>query len=237
MLPSPGAETGPAAPYPSTIIISGVGTIPATPGSVQVTIHEFHHTFPSDIAIVLVGPTGAAFDIQDGEDHGGGLQITPVTYTLSDTGATQLPNGGIILPATYKPTAYANHDFPFPGPGSTYANPGPFAGGTDTFASVYGGTNADGVWRLYAIDAVAGDFGSIDGGWSLTFTTEGCATTPTPSPTETPTPTHSVTPSRLQHQLQLRKRQPRHQFHPTYRHVVGRQADHYGFNGGTSAIR
>ena len=91
------------------------------------------------------------------------------------------------LPGTYKPTAYLNNHFPFPGPGSTYANPGPFAGGTATFASVYGGTNADGVWRLYAIDAVAGDFGSIDGGWSLTFTTGACAS-PTPAPTPTPTP-------------------------------------------------
>src|SRR5437870_4780263 len=50
-----------ATPYPSTITASGLGTsIPATAGSVKVTLNGFSHTFPDDVGIVLVGPTGAA---------------------------------------------------------------------------------------------------------------------------------------------------------------------------------
>src|SRR4051812_34105625 len=56
-----------ANPYPSTIAVSGLsGTIPTTPGSVKVTINGFSHTFPDDVAMLLVGPTGAALLIQDG---------------------------------------------------------------------------------------------------------------------------------------------------------------------------
>ena len=72
-------DFGNASPYPSTVTVAGVGTIPATAGSVQVTINGFSHTFPGDVGIVLVGPTGAALLIQDGA--GGGPDMVNVTYT------------------------------------------------------------------------------------------------------------------------------------------------------------
>src|SRR5207247_2046929 len=132
--------------------------------------NNFSHTFPDDVAIALVGPTGAALLIQDGA--GDGTPIVNVTYTLSDTGATQLPDTGVWGPGTYKPTTYyVGGNFPPPGPGTTYGNPGPAGGGTATFASIFGGTNANGTWSLYVVDLVGGKAGAIAGGWSLSLTT------------------------------------------------------------------
>jgi subtilisin-like proprotein convertase family protein len=158
-----------ATPYPSTIAASGLPTsIPVTPGSVQVTLNSYSHTFSDDVAMVLVGPTGAALLIQDGA--GDDPDMVNVTYTLSDTGATVLPGTTAWTAGTYKPsTYYVNDSFPAPGPGTTYGSPGPTGGGTATFSSVFGGTNPNGNWNLYVVDFVGGDSGSISGGWSLTI--------------------------------------------------------------------
>lgn len=165
---------GAANPYPSTINVSGLtGTIPTTPGSIKVTINGLSHTFVDDVGIVLVGPTGAAFLLQDGAGSG---PITNVTYTLSDSGAAQLPATGVWTAGTYKPAdhvpdSFPADNFPAPGPGTNYANPGPHLGGTATFASVFGGTNPNGNWNLFVADFVEGDSGTISGGWSLEITT------------------------------------------------------------------
>jgi subtilisin-like proprotein convertase family protein len=156
-----------ATPYPSDITVSGIaGNIPATPGGIKVTINGFSHTFSDDVAIALVGPTGAAMLIQDGA--GDDPDMVNVTYTLSDDGATVLPNATAWPAGTYKPTSYyAGDSFPAPGPGTSYSLPGPVTGGTATFASIFGGTNPNGVWHLYVVDLVGGDSGNISGGWSL----------------------------------------------------------------------
>ncbi|MEO7672627.1 MAG: VCBS repeat-containing protein [Pyrinomonadaceae bacterium] len=160
-------DNSPASLYPSTISVSGIiGSIPTTPGSVKVTLNGFSHTWPDDVAIVLVGPTGAALLLQSGA--GDDPNMVNVTYTISDTGATLLPNATAWPAGTYKPTTYfTGDDFPPPGPGTTYSNPGPAGAGTATFSSTFGGTNANGDWKLYVIDEGLDDVGSINGGWSL----------------------------------------------------------------------
>ena len=165
-----------ATPYPSAIVASGLGTsIPATAGSVQVTLNSFSHTFPDDVGIVLVGPTGAALLLQDG--CGEGDDEVNVTYTLSDTGATQLPTAGPWGNGTFKPAAqYAGDAFPAPGPGTAYNNPGPAGGGTATFSSTFAGTNPNGTWSLYVVDFVGGDEGTISGGWSIEINTGAAVT-------------------------------------------------------------
>lgn len=161
-----------ANPYPSNITVSGVGLIPFTPNAIQVRLNNWHHTFADDVGIVLVGPTGAALLLQDGAGGNTTTQGT-ITYTISDSGAAQLPDPGIWAAGTYKPAGYYNGDsFPAPGPGTTYNHPGPSGGGTATFQSTFGGTNPNGVWRLYIVDFVEGDFGAIDNGWSLTLTSQ-----------------------------------------------------------------
>lgn len=161
-----------AVPYPSSITVSGVsGTIPATPGSIKVTFNNFSHTFPDDLGIVLVGPTGAAFLLQDGA--GDDPDMVNVTYTLSDDGASFLPDLTAWTAGTYKPTAHylaGGTSFPAPGPGLTHMDPGP-AAGSATFASVFGGTNPNGTWNLYVRDFLSGDGGTFAGGWSLEINT------------------------------------------------------------------
>jgi hypothetical protein len=134
-----------------------------------VTLNGFSHTFPDDVGVVLVGPTGAALVLQNGA--GDGTDAVNLTYTLSDSGAGYLPTAGIWGPGTYLPTSYYTGDvFPPPGPGTSYGNPGPAGGGTATFASVFGGTNPTGNWSLYVVDFVGGDQGEFSGGWSIDVT-------------------------------------------------------------------
>ena len=178
--------SGNASPYPSSIAVSGLsGNISSAPGGVQVTLNNLSHTFPDDFGIVLVGPTGAAFLLQDGA--GDGTDMSAVTYTLSDTGATALPDTGAWTAGTYRPAGhYSGSSFPAPGPGTTYNHPGPAGGTSATFASVFGGTSPNGTWSLYVVDFVTGDSGSIAGGWSLSLTTGSCGGGGTPTPTPTP---------------------------------------------------
>ena len=157
-----------ATPYPSAIVASGLGTsIPATPGSVKVTLNGFSHTFPDDVGVVLVGPTGAALNIMDGAtSSGGGNVASNVTLTLSDTGATRVPNdAALVNGTTYQPGDYYGDNYPAPGPGTTYNSP-PTTGAA-TFSSTFAGTNPNGTWSLYVVDFVGGDDGTIPGGWSL----------------------------------------------------------------------
>ncbi len=148
------------------------------------TINGLTHTFTDDVGIVLVGPGGAALLIQDGAGDG---TVANVTYTLTDTGATQLPATRIWGAGTYKSTSYyTGHSFPPPGPGTTYGHPGPAGGNSATFASIFGGTNANGVWSLYVVDFASANSGIIAGGWSLSFTL--------PIPCEPPPPRSRPTP-------------------------------------------
>jgi subtilisin-like proprotein convertase family protein len=179
-------DIGIATPYPSDITVAGLPDGP-TAGTAEVTINGLTHTFTNDVGIVLVGPGGAALLIQDGAGNGAAANLT---YTLSDTGTTQLPATGIWGAGTYKPTSYfTGHSFPPPGPGTTYGNPGPVGGNSATFASIFGGTNPNGAWSLYVVDFAAGNSGMIAGGWSLSFTIPIACATPRPRVTPFPRPT------------------------------------------------
>lgn len=156
--------------YPSQITVSGVsGNIPLAAGSVKVTLNGFSHSFPDDVGIVLVGPTGAALLLQDGA--GDDPDMVNVTYSLSDLGPVILPNATAWAAGTYKPTThYTGDSFPAPGPGTVYGNPGPAGAGTATFSSTFGGTNPNGTWSLFIVDYTGGDSGLIAGGWTLDLT-------------------------------------------------------------------
>jgi hypothetical protein len=167
---------GNATPYPSAIVVSGLtGNIANSAGSVKVTLNNFSHTFPDDVAMVLVGPTGAALELQSGATSDlGGQPASNVTYTISDTGATALPDNAPLSAGTFKPAVYYVGDsFPAPGPLTNYNNPGPAGGGTATFTSTFGNTAPNGTWNLFIRDFVAGDSGTISGGWTLEILTTG----------------------------------------------------------------
>jgi len=161
-----GATTGsPATPYPSNITVSGIAN-PIT--KVTVTLKTISHTFPSDLDVLLVGPTGVKLLLMS--DVIGGSDMTGLTYTFDDDAAALIPNSG-VPPASgsFKPTNYSTGDlFPAPAPAGPYLSPGP--GGTDTLASAFNGLNPNGSWSLFVVDDAGTDTGIFAGGWELTIT-------------------------------------------------------------------
>ena len=158
----PGTGTsGPASPYPPTITIAGfTGTV----ARVTVTLKQFSHTFPDDIDVLLVGPTGAKFILMS--DALSSPDATGQTYTFDDRAATGLPDGSGAPSGTYRPTNHGTGDtFPGPAPAGPYLTAAP--AGTDSLTSAFGGLNPNGTWRLFVVDDVGGDVGAIAGGWEL----------------------------------------------------------------------
>jgi subtilisin-like proprotein convertase family protein len=149
---------GVTTPYPSSIGVSGV---PGIITKVTVTLNNITHTFPDDIDVLLVGPTGADAILMS--DVGGSADANNVTLTLDDAAPSPLPDAGPLVSGTFQPTNNA--------PAETFPPPAPVPSGGSTL-SAFNGTNPNGVWRLFVIDDSLGDFGSIAGGWCLTITTE-----------------------------------------------------------------
>jgi YD repeat-containing protein len=164
---------GVASPYPSNITVAGLaGTIV----QITVTIANYSHTFPDDVAVLVTAPNNQSFMLMDGA--GDGTDVSGATIAFSDFGSSILPDTGPVPSGTFKPTSYvAGFNFPPPGPGTTWANPGPAGGGTATLAGTFAGANPNGVWKLFVYDHQAIDGGSIAGGWSLTVTTTANTTT------------------------------------------------------------
>src|SRR5207247_1947821 len=76
-------DHGPAAPYPSTIPVSGLtGAV----DKVTVTLNNFSHSFPDDVDIMLVSPTGQKVMLMS--DCGGGHGVTNASITISDAAAS-----------------------------------------------------------------------------------------------------------------------------------------------------
>ena len=129
-------SSGSATPYPSIIVVSGVA---AVINDVNVTLRGLTHAFPADLDILLVGPGGQMTLLMS--DIGGGTDITGITLTFDDAASGSVPNP--INSGTFKPTNFLGGDvFPMPAPGGPYG----------TQLSVFDGTVANGVWRLFVFD-------------------------------------------------------------------------------------
>ena len=164
---APTAQTTPATPYPSTINVAGlVGTV----NKVTASLFSYSHTFPDDVDILLVGPTGTKTILM--ADAGGPSPgVSNVNVTFDDAAAGSIPDNANFASGTYKPTVGTmtglpgdcGHpvNWPAPAPASPYS----------TTLSAFNGSNPNGVWSLYVIDDAAIDTGLINGGWSLTITT------------------------------------------------------------------
>ncbi len=156
-VPSTGTTSGVASPYSSNITVSGVvGTV----NKVTVSLRNLSHTFPDDIDVLLVGPTGAKMLLMS--DTGGSLDVNNVTLTFDDTAAVSLPDSTQITTGTFKPTNI--------GAGDTFAAPAPAAPYAATL-STFNNLNPNGTWSLYILDDTAGDAGTMALGWSLTIQT------------------------------------------------------------------
>lgn len=160
----PATTSGVGSPYPSTISVSGYTS---AVGNITVKLKQFSHTYPSDVDLLLVSPTGQKMIIMS--DAGGSTAVSNVNITLDDTAVGLLPSGAIATGA-YRPTnlGTATDTFAAPAPAAPYASPGTF--GSATLVSTFAGQNVNGTWSLYAVDDGAADVGSINGGWEISFT-------------------------------------------------------------------
>lgn len=153
-------DSGPASSYPSNLTLSGLtGSV----ASLSLEIYDLAHTFPDDIDLLLVAPTGQTLVVAS--DVGGGTDVSGIDLVLTDSAAALLPDSTALTSGTFRPSNVVSSDpFPAPAPAGPHGNPAP--AGTATFASTFQGIDPNGTWRLFAVDDAAQDSGSI-GGWCL----------------------------------------------------------------------
>ena len=154
-------ETGTATPYPSTITVAGG---PASIGNLIVTLRNLSHTYPADLAVLLVAPSGQAIELMN--SNGGGNNAGSLTLGFSNTTILGLPNP--LVSGTY---AASGGSFALPAP----APVPPFLSGLVQLA----GGNSNGVWTLFVHDRATGDSGAIAQGWSLEFAAQATPIAPT----------------------------------------------------------
>jgi len=156
-IPAGPLANGVANPYPSTITVSGGGSIL----KVTATVQLLSHTFPSDLDLLLVGPTGASVMLMS--DAGGSTDIVDVTLTFDDDATASLPARDIVS-GSYRPTnAVADDVMP--------DVQGPYGSALSAFIE----TSPNGEWRLYAFDDGGGDRGTMLGGWCVNIAQDNAA--------------------------------------------------------------
>ncbi len=151
--------SGTATPYPANLTVSGLPTTGITVSSVS--LNNVSHTFPDDVDILLQSPTGVNVVLIS--DVNGTNDWVNRNFVLQD-GAPLMSDGGANASGTYAPTNFVTPDtWVAPGPGSvTQATP---------LLSMFTG-DPNGVWKLFVVDDLGGDQGSI-GSWSITFSQPG----------------------------------------------------------------
>ncbi len=188
---SNGNNNATAAPYPSTISVSGLtGTI----SNVTLTLSDVTYSFSDDLDVLLVGPAGHTLIpiAAVGPNTGASEAASNSTLTLSDAGTLPTDTTAWGSSSTFKPANFGegpfstpttpngfNEVFESPAPAGPWGDPGGSGTGA-TFASQFGGINPNGTWSLYVITTSGGDgTGSIAGGWALNITTASAASTTT----------------------------------------------------------
>jgi large repetitive protein len=183
-----------ASPYPSAVAVAGMPADEVIT-DVNVTLNGFSHTQAQDVGVVLAGPGGQSLLVMDAAGVGMAA-TTNANLTFDDAAGPRIPANGALVTGTYRPGAYVSGDnFPAPGPGTSYAHPGPVGGGTATLASVFNGTAANGTWNLFVRDFALNDTGQIAGGWTLEVITGTAPPPPPPSGGGGTTPTSPSTPA------------------------------------------
>lgn len=152
---------GSADPYPSSITVSNVAGVV---NKVSVRLNGFTHSYPADVDVLLVSPTGQRMVLMS--DAGSSFGVTNLTLTFEDAATASLPELSPLTSASFKPTDYA--------PADSFAAPAP-AGPYATNLAVFNGFNPNGTWSLYIVDDTDQNFGNIVNGWTLNFNTVSAA--------------------------------------------------------------
>ena len=151
---------GPASPYPSPLSVSG---LPGVVAKVTVVVSNIFHSYPDDLALLLVGPDGTNVILMS--NAGGEAPIAGVTLTFDDSAAAPVPDNGPVDSGTYLPTPILPGTWPLPAPA-------PPRGAS---LAAFNGSNPNGTWLLYAYDDSGGDSGKINNGWQLSIRTSSAA--------------------------------------------------------------
>jgi subtilisin-like proprotein convertase family protein len=153
----------PSNPGPFNIVDVSTTSGTATPQNaaglvtdVNIKLNDLGHTFPDDLDIELVGPTGVAVILMS--DTCGSLDIEDIDLTFDDEAAGSLPDATQCASGTFKPTNF--------GAGDTFPT-----ATTNLLLSVFDGTNPNGNWTLHMVDDLGGDVGDLEGGFQLTIVT------------------------------------------------------------------
>ena len=150
-------NSGAAGPFPSTVAVSGVN---GTVSKVTVTLNGLGHTWPADVDVLLVGPSGQTLVLLS--DAGGGNPVSGLTLTFDDAAPGLAPDVTSLVSGTIKPTNY--------GGGDSFSSPAP-AGPYGATLAVFNGLNPNGDWLLYIQDDATQDAGTLAQGWQLNLTT------------------------------------------------------------------
>lgn len=148
-------NTDPVTPYPSEIKVKGLRRGRLL--DVNVTLHNFSHTYPDDVDVMLESPNSRRAVIMS--DVGSSFDVSNLTIKLDDQAAALLPPNTQLGSGTFRPT----------NDGLVDNFPAPAVPSSDVALSTFKGINPNGSWRLYVADDVGADGGSIAGGWSLTI--------------------------------------------------------------------
>lgn len=154
-IPASGTK-GAASPYGSPVAVSG---LPGPITDVNVTIHGFGHTAPSDVAMVLASPAGVKVRLMF--SNCGTTDVEDFTWILDQEAANPMPQGAECPDFVYRPAGPGIVDLPAPAPAGPY----------QASLNILDGENANGTWRLWVADYADEDKGDIEQGWSLTITT------------------------------------------------------------------
>ena len=155
-----------AAPYPSAISVSGFSG--QVVSKATVTLYGFTHGFASDVDILLLGPQGQKTVLLANVGGQNKYSVTNLILTLDDDATSALPIFTRLVSGTFKPTdgfaalGYPDLPFDFPPPAPAGNSNAP------TALSVFKNTDPNGTWKLFVVDDVYPDGGTIPGGWSLT---------------------------------------------------------------------
>jgi hypothetical protein len=155
---------GNASLYPWVKFIDGAsGYLTRTITKVVVTVTGFWHTYPRDVSMLLVSPTGQKCLLMAHCGHGFSINSNAaITLVFDDAAGTSLPDDAALTSSTHKPTQYyATPAFSPPAPN--------FIGGYPILLSTFNGIHPGGTWALYVMDDAAENAGGIQS-WHLDLT-------------------------------------------------------------------
>jgi len=146
-------DQSPAVPYPSTYFLSGLPSS-STVGKCTITLTGLSHTFPGDIDMLFVTPSGQNVMVMS--DACSTYDLVNANLVFDDYASDFMTSSPCTL-ATYRPTNI--------GSGDTFPPPAPAAPFGRALGNLQGGS-LNGTWQLWVRDGGFGDSGSISD-WSF----------------------------------------------------------------------